>query len=174
MRRVKFRDKTRRLAVPEGCPGCGAAHGEYHYYGCRLEPCPKCGGQILHCHCKALSRADGILLAAAVAESIRNKETTIRVVFDGVRGLSKSYFGEGVLAWFVLSAQRTDPEKIEWALSSLGFGKAGDGYIVTPEALAEMLHIPVSEAAVLLNDLQANFQGKLIPHDSHKIWAIRR
>lgn len=46
-------------AVPFGgtgtgpaCPDCGAVRGEPHHIHCSVEPCPKCGGQIIGCSCR--------------------------------------------------------------------------------------------------------------------------
>ena len=35
----------------EDCSGCGAARGQYHSYGCKLEACPFCGNEIASCDC---------------------------------------------------------------------------------------------------------------------------
>lgn len=34
------------------CHDCGAKEGELHDYGCDMERCPFCGGQIITCICK--------------------------------------------------------------------------------------------------------------------------
>jgi len=34
------------------CPACHAATGEVHEFGCPVEICPWCGGQLIHCNCR--------------------------------------------------------------------------------------------------------------------------
>lgn len=34
------------------CPACHAATGELHEFGCPIELCPWCGGQLVHCSCR--------------------------------------------------------------------------------------------------------------------------
>ncbi len=36
----------------EGCPVCSASAGEVHEFGCPLEICPWCDGQLLQCNCR--------------------------------------------------------------------------------------------------------------------------
>lgn len=38
--------------TPDLCPVCGCADGELHTYGCPVEICPWCGGQLVHCQCR--------------------------------------------------------------------------------------------------------------------------
>lgn len=33
------------------CPDCGVRPGELHVPGCDCEPCPRCGHQMIGCHC---------------------------------------------------------------------------------------------------------------------------
>lgn len=35
----------------ECCGDCNATYGRVHHFGCDLEQCPKCGGQLLGCDC---------------------------------------------------------------------------------------------------------------------------
>lgn len=34
------------------CHDCGAMKGKYHHFGCDVERCPRCGGQLISCDCK--------------------------------------------------------------------------------------------------------------------------
>lgn len=34
------------------CHDCGATTGNYHYWGCDAERCPKCHKQLITCECK--------------------------------------------------------------------------------------------------------------------------
>jgi hypothetical protein len=34
------------------CPVCGTAEGELHIFGCPVEICPWCGGQLIRCECR--------------------------------------------------------------------------------------------------------------------------
>ena len=43
--------KTRSRTRPVICHDCGAKEGELHKYGCDMERCPFCGGQLFSCNC---------------------------------------------------------------------------------------------------------------------------
>jgi hypothetical protein len=44
------------------CGDCGAKEGDLHQWGCDMEPCPFCGGQLLSCDCaeKRLGQSKGL------------------------------------------------------------------------------------------------------------------
>ena len=44
-RRAKALDSTMR------CHDCGVRPGGYHHFGCDMERCPRCSGQLFCCHC---------------------------------------------------------------------------------------------------------------------------
>ena len=33
------------------CHDCGATKGQFHIFGCDVERCPVCGGQVIYCEC---------------------------------------------------------------------------------------------------------------------------
>lgn len=43
------------------CPVCAAAQGELHTFGCPVEVCPWCGGQLTHCSCRFTITGKGSL-----------------------------------------------------------------------------------------------------------------
>jgi len=47
------------IAEIRRCSSCNAAPGYLHHYGCAVEACPACGGQLAVCACeKAGTRID--------------------------------------------------------------------------------------------------------------------
>ncbi len=47
-----YERSTENFDEPSGrCHDCGAKHGNYHHFGCDVECCPKCGGQMIGCDC---------------------------------------------------------------------------------------------------------------------------
>jgi hypothetical protein len=47
--RVRYGDD--HVNARERCHDCGCEHGEIHYWGCDVEICPRCRGQMLTCIC---------------------------------------------------------------------------------------------------------------------------
>lgn len=54
---MKWYKRTTEHWCKEGerCHDCAAKYGEYHHFGCDIERCPKCGGQIISCDCIKVS-----------------------------------------------------------------------------------------------------------------------
>ncbi len=45
-------DKGNQADGVEFCPVCSVREGEYHQFGCPVEICPWCEGQLNHCYCR--------------------------------------------------------------------------------------------------------------------------
>jgi hypothetical protein len=52
-KRVRYGDEDEDWGAGRGvpCHDCAAIAGELHYWGCDVERCPACGGQMIGCDC---------------------------------------------------------------------------------------------------------------------------
>jgi hypothetical protein len=54
--RIKYCEEKRfsgitGLDTTHRCHDCGVLPGGYHHFGCDVEECPKCNGQLIGCNC---------------------------------------------------------------------------------------------------------------------------
>lgn len=65
------------------CPACSVASGDHHAFGCPVEVCPWCGGQLINCDCRfrllGIDRLDRESQADKFLEILESKG---RVPFD--------------------------------------------------------------------------------------------
>ena len=50
LERVRYGEEETVRDLPK-CEDCSAPKGSLHLFGCDLEECPRCGGQIITCDC---------------------------------------------------------------------------------------------------------------------------
>lgn len=48
----KFPEHRPTHLTEKTCPACAVSDGEEHVFGCPVEVCPWCGGQLTRCHCR--------------------------------------------------------------------------------------------------------------------------
>lgn len=159
MERVKFGSETRFEIVAVHCPSCRTPHQQYHEYGCVLESCPRCGGRLLTCSCKALGIIDSMKTARAVANSITDKADIHLVLESGSKLLNQTYYEEGCMLWIIDDVIARDPEMAKEAdkhMADLGFRKAKGGYAVRAEDVAKHMDIPTDKAHEVLIELHVD------------------
>ena len=55
------------------CSDCGAKFGGYHHFGCDIEKCPDCGGQMMACEClDKYDEATGFMYLTTTKEAAKN------------------------------------------------------------------------------------------------------
>ncbi|EKD33697.1 MAG: hypothetical protein ACD_75C02623G0003 [uncultured bacterium] len=158
MKRIPFGQEIKMQIVASQCPGCNTSHGHLHEYGCPVESCPKCGGMLLKCTCKALDIIDGMKIARAIADGITDKKEIHRALAQGSKHLDQSYYEEGVMLWIMEDVTARDPEaakKADELVKDMGFRRSGNGYAISAEDVAKNMGISVDEAHEVLSDLQA-------------------
>ena len=84
-----------RRTSPE-CPACGVGEGEVHFFGCVVEVCPWCGGQLSRCNCRfeQLQR-DSIDDEEQVDKFLRILEEKGRIPFSREQAPAYPGTGEG-------------------------------------------------------------------------------
>ena len=159
MERILFGNENKLGILANRCPDGNAVRGQAHEYGCVLESCPKCGGRLLHCPCKALSKLDGIRTSRAVAAGISDKAEIHRALERGSKILDKTYYKEGIMSWIYDDLVARDLEAARQAdecIRDMGFIKTEGGYAATAEHLADHMGVPLDEAHEVLAGLQAD------------------
>lgn len=52
VKRVRYGEEQDDWGADRGpCHDCGVQKGELHIFGCHVERCPICGGQVIFCEC---------------------------------------------------------------------------------------------------------------------------
>jgi hypothetical protein len=162
MKRLIFGKETKLEIFANTCPDCGAQRGHFHKFGCAMESCPKCGGRLLKCSCKALDITDSLILVKAIADNITDKAEIHRALAHGSKVLNANYYEDGCMLWIIEDVTERDPELArkanETLMADMGFRKAGNGYAISAEDAAKNMGISVDEAHKVLSGLQAESQ----------------
>ena len=52
LQRVRYGEEAEDWGADrQPCHDCGAVKGQLHVFGCDVERCPVCGGQVIFCEC---------------------------------------------------------------------------------------------------------------------------
>lgn len=90
------------------CPSCKAQPGQYHEYGCPLEPCPQCGDQLMHCPCMVLSPAGSIRTTNTLVETMDFDQVYFMMHMSegtGLGELDQSYLEKAAFTYFLRNSK---------------------------------------------------------------------
>lgn len=149
------------------CPGCGQPTGEYHRFGCRNEPCPKCQRILIGCNCNCLSPSDAARTIKALHGEFGSLSDAVEVVSaaEAGRGGEESYLVHAAMQYLyenIPEAARAGLNRLFQAnhpgLVPQLQDEEGFGYY-TAEQLSVALRIPLAEVNEKIEAMVAAGQG---------------